>query len=57
MIAPQVVYFHDVTRTLKVNLVKDLILINTVVTFADVKSALGPVCNLTAHRVIAQVGM
>jgi len=43
-------------RTLKINTVKDLIRSDTVVTFAEVKNAIGPVCHLTVNRVISQAG-
>ena len=43
-------------KTLKINLVKKLIRKQTVVTFAEVCAALGPVCDLTVHQVMTQAG-
>lgn len=43
-------------RTHKINIVKDLIRSDTVVTFPEVKEAIGPVCHLTVNRVISQAG-
>jgi len=43
-------------RTLKINIVKDLIRSDIVVTFPEVKEAIGPVCHLTVNRVISQAG-
>ena len=43
-------------RTLKIDIVKALIRTDTVVTFAEVKVAIDPVCNLTVNRVLAEMG-
>lgn len=43
-------------RTLHVNTVKTLIRTQTVVTFAEVRAVLGPVCDLTVHQVMNQAG-
>ncbi len=44
------------SRTKKIGLVKELIRGQTVATFAELRAAIGPVCDLTVHKVITQAG-
>lgn len=43
-------------RTSKINTVRNLIRKNTVVTLAQLRTALGPVCDLTVHQVMHEAG-